>query len=220
LLIFLATKFTRNWITSEKDRLEFEKEKTESEFRLMKSQIDPHFLFNTLNNLYSLSVVDPQRTSPVIKKFWGIMDYLVNECSVAEIPLEKEIKLISDYVELERIRYSERLYFEFNVTGEMNSKMIPPLVFFPLVENCFKHGSSNDPGQPWIKLYLEETRDGLRFTASNSLFNSKDPVDSRPFEQSEARLQERLGALLPGRFRLKTDRFRDMYIVKLEVLLQ
>ena len=220
LLIFLAVKFTKNWITAEKDQLDFDKEKRESEFRLLKSQIDPHFLFNTLNNLYSLSVVDPQRTSGIIRKFWGIMDFLVGESHANEIPIEKELKLISDYVELERIRYSDRLYFELNVTGDISHIVIPPLVFFPLVENCFKHGSSNDPGQPWIKLYLEEIKDGLRFTAANSVYNGKGIHDKKNNPAVSKEIQERLKNLLPGKHRLKVEQMKGMYFVKLDVYLK
>jgi LytS/YehU family sensor histidine kinase len=147
------------------------------------------------------------------------MDYLVSECNNNFIPLEKEIKLISDYVELQRIRYGDRLYFEMNITGDMNSVLIPPLVFFPLVENCFKHGSSPDPGNPWIKLYLEEIENGMRFTAVNSVFSRSRQNPQRNNQSTAGSFPMRLKALLPGKYKLKIDQGATEYYVKLEVYL-
>lgn len=212
LFIFMAVKFSKNHIWSEDFRRNYEKEKMAAEVRLMKSQIDPHFLFNTLNNLYSLSVVEPAGTSPVIRKFWGIMDFLVYECRKNTISVEKEIKLISDYVELERIRYSDRLVFEMEISGDLSNFMIPPLLLFPLVENCFKYGSSDDPGNPWIRLRIVCGKGVLRFSASNSIYTSPGSI-----KDNGDQLAERLKKILPGRHKLKIERTGNIYKVHLEV---
>lgn len=219
LFIFLAVKYTLHWFKFEKSKIEVENEQLESEIRLMKTQIDHHFLFNTLNNIYSLSVTEPDKTRYAVKKLWGLLDFLVNQAKFKEIRIEKELKLISDYVELERLRYGERLDFEFRIERNLKDYRIPPLILYPLIENCFKHGSSLDPGNPWIKIEVKEMEDRIRFRAMNSKKHSREnELDRIHKTRTLDRIRKRLEYQLQGRFKLRIEDETDRYTVLLDIL--
>lgn len=219
LFIFLSVKYTMRWFKFEKSKLEIENEQIESEIRLMKTQVDHHFLFNTLNNIYSLSVTDPARTRPAVKKLWGLLDFLVNQANFKEIRIERELKLISDYVELERLRYGDRLDFEFKIDRTLKDYRIPPLILYPFIENCFKHGSAMDPGNPWIKIDVSELNDRIRFIAKNSKNPSfSDPLINNENAQTVERIRKRLNFQLPGRYRLKIEDKPLEYMVQLDII--
>ncbi len=218
LFIFLAVKYTRRWLKLEKEQIGFENEQLESEIKLLKTQVDHHFLFNTLNNIYSLSVTEPAKTQYAVKKLWGILDFLVTYSEVKEIRIERELKLISDYVELERLRYGDRLLFEFNIQRNLRDFRIPPLLLYPFIENCFKHGSAIDPGNPWIRIDISEMPDRLRFRARNSrsktiIYKNNNPGKGNNTEK----LRKRLDYQLKRKYKLKIDEKSAEYIVQLDI---
>jgi sensor histidine kinase YesM len=218
LFIFLSVKYTLQWFKIEKSKVEMENEQIESEIRLMKTQVDHHFLFNTLNNIYSLSVTEPSRTKSAVKKLWGLLDFLVNQANFKEIRIERELKLISDYVELERLRYGDRLDFEFNIERALKDYRIPPLILYPFIENCFKHGTALDPGNPWIKIDISELEDRIRFIAKNSKKASYlDPKITEEQVSTLERIRKRLNFQLPGRFKLRIEDKPDEYMVQLDI---
>lgn len=219
LFIFLSVKYTLSWFKIQKSNVEIENEQLESEIRLMRTQVDHHFLFNTLNNIYSLSVTDPGKTKYAVKKLWGLLDFLVNQANFKEIRIDRELKLISDYVELERLRYGDRLDFEFKIERELKDYRIPPLVLYPFIENCFKHGSALDPGNPWIKIDISEMDDRIRFTARNSKkTNFVSQIEKNENLNTIERIKKRLNYQLPGRHKLKIDDKQDEYSVQLDIL--
>ncbi|MGC9344605.1 MAG: hypothetical protein ACP5E3_18005, partial [Bacteroidales bacterium] len=136
-----------------------------------------------------------------------------------EIRIDRELKLISDYVELERLRYGDRLDFEFKIERELKDYRIPPLVLYPFIENCFKHGSALDPGNPWIKIDISEMDDRIRFTARNSKkANSASQNEKNENLNTIERIKKRLNYQLPGRHKLKIDDKQDEYSVQLDIL--
>ena len=219
LMIFLAVKYTREWIFAEKELTVYKNELLESELNLVNLQIDPHFLFNTLNNIYSLSVARSERTIDALRKVWGLIDYVLNQSGYKLIEMDKEIKLIQDYVDLERLRYGERLEFEMKINGELKDYRIPPLLLFPLVQNCFRFGTAGDPDHPWIKIIVKEERDTISFITINSFRD--DPVESsNPDLHKEVtqKMKNKLDVLLPGRYKLRTEKKQNEFYVKLELL--
>lgn len=205
LFVFLAVKYTRNWLKFEKNKMEIENKQLESEIELIKTQVDQHFLFNTLNNIYSLSVTDPDGTRDAIKKLWGLLDFLIHDIDHEEIRIDKELKLISDYVDLERLRYGERLAFDFHIDENLKDYRIPPLIMYPFIENCFKHGSALDPGHPWIKISIVETDNRIRFIARNSRGEeARESLHEREISTTLERIKKRLDYYLPGRYKLQT----------------
>lgn len=165
----MAIKLIKIWFEQQKEKFEIEKRTLQSELNLLKAQIHPHFLFNTLNNLYALSLINSEKTTDVIRKFKRILQFSIHDAQLKRVPLQKELDMIHDYIEIEQIRYGDRLRVEYQITGSAEKLEIAPFILFTLVENCFKHGSSADAGKPWIKLSLH-VKDGLIiFETKNSI---------------------------------------------------
>jgi LytS/YehU family sensor histidine kinase len=157
----------RSWL-KQQETLQVSREKAKAELQLLKSQIHPHFLFNTLNNVYYLTLTASQKAPEMLEKLTDMLRYILNECNRAYVSLEKEIKMVEDYMALEKIRYGERLKMELEISGTCGNKMISPLLLIPLVENSFKHGTSKMLLQPWVKLHITIEQQHLLFLLSNS----------------------------------------------------
>ena len=143
-------------------------EKAKTELQILKGQIHPHFLFNTLNNIYYFALTFPQKAVEMLTKLTGILHYIINECGQHLVPLEKELEMIQDYVALEKIRYGDRLKMVLEINGDFKDKMISPLLLIPLVENSFKHGASKMLEHPWINLNITIDGKVLFILLSNS----------------------------------------------------
>ncbi len=157
----------RSWL-KQQETLQVAREKAKAELQLLKSQIHPHFLFNTLNNVYFLTLTASQKAPEMLEKLTDMLRYILNECSQSFVPLEKEIKMIEDYMALEKIRYGDRLKMELEIKGDYSNKMISPLLLIPLVENSFKHGASKMLELPWVSLNITVEGQYLFFLMSNS----------------------------------------------------
>jgi len=218
LFIFLAVKYTVTWYRENRKTLMKERDYMESEYSLIQTQIDPHFLFNTLNNIYSLSVTEPPATQFAIKKMSGLLDFIINQSSFQEISLKKEIKLIEDYVDLERLRYGDRLNFKTDIAPDLPDVYIPPLLLFPLVENCFKHGSAVDPGNPWIKISLKPTQNGFKFTAANSKKRHASDQDEKiVLSERLDRIRRKLKLNLENNYHFQSTDLGNEFRVELEI---
>jgi len=152
-------------------------EKQAAELNYLKSQTNPHFLFNTLNNIYSRARAKSDLAPESILRLSKILRFMLYETSGAFIALEQEIKIIGDYIALERLRYDESLRVLFHYDIEDGRQSIPPLLLIPLVENAFKHGVSETRSQPYVDIHLSVNNRQLRFVVSNS-------TDSAPGEGS------------------------------------
>ncbi len=157
----------RSWL-KQQETLQVAREKAKAELQLLKSQIHPHFLFNTLNNVYFLTLTASQKAPEMLAKLTDMLRYILNECNRSYVPLEKEIKMIEDYMTLEKIRYGDRLKMDLEIKGDYKNKVISPLLLIPLVENSFKHGASKMLQQPWVSLNITIEEQGLFFLMSNS----------------------------------------------------
>jgi LytS/YehU family sensor histidine kinase len=166
--LFASVKLFEFWFMNQKRNQELEKEKMESELKFLKSQIHPHFLFNTLNNLYALTLDKSDRAPEVVVKLSDLLSYMLYECNAPLVPLAKEVQLLQDYLDLEKIRYPNELKVDFEVFGRVNGKNIAPLVLLPFVENGFKHGLSKQINYPWINITLEIEDYLLRFLVENN----------------------------------------------------
>ncbi len=174
----VAIKIVKKWFDQQQEKHEIEKRNLETELNLLKAQLHPHFLFNTMNNLYALSLEKSSKTSEGIARISNLLRSVLYECNDAEITLGKEINLIESYIDLERMRYGTRLNMEFEVNGSIEKMKIAPMILFTFIENCFKHGSSNDPENPFIKIILNVKDEGIVFFAGNSKPNLKQKVEN------------------------------------------
>lgn len=138
------------------------------ELQVLKAQVHPHFLFNTLNNIYSLTLQQSGNASEIVQKLSGLLRYMFRECNAPEVPLIKEIELLRNYTQLEQIRYGNRLNIDLTVRGELIGKQIAPLLLIPFVENAFKHGASEQSDRAFIDLSLVTMGNELNFRLQNS----------------------------------------------------
>jgi len=164
----LAIKLMKNWYLKQKEAAQVAREKINAELQLLKSQVHPHFLFNTLNNIYSFILNDSPYATEAIKKLSAMLRYIVYECDQPLVKLEKELKMIRDYIDLEKIRYGESFNMSLQIRGVAKDKMITPLLLIPFLENSFKHGASQMLTHPWVYLDIVIEGHDLLFNLSNS----------------------------------------------------
>jgi LytS/YehU family sensor histidine kinase len=143
-------------------------EKQQAELNYLKSQTNPHFLFNTLNNIYALARDKSDQTPETILRLSQIMRYMLYDAGGPYIAVEQELKIIGDYISLEKLRYDDSLRINFNYDVEDMKQALPPLLLIPLVENAFKHGVSETRNQPFIDIHLSIVKRQLAFFVRNS----------------------------------------------------
>lgn len=178
LLIFGITRHIYNFTKLKQAAQQLRIEKQEAELNYLKSQTNPHFLFNTLNNIYSLAR-DKSDTAPEsVLRLSKILRFMLYETGGEYIAIEQELKIISDYIALEKLRYDESLHINFNYDIEDMKQAIPPLLLIPLVENAFKHGASETRVQPFVDIHLSVKNRQLALYVKNSAegFRGKEKV--------------------------------------------
>lgn len=161
-----AIKMSVNWTKNIQKTKALEKEKLEAELGLLKAQIQPHFFFNTLNNLYALTLKKSDQAPGIVQKLSELMSYLLYDCESELVSLSDEVKLIHHYLDLEKLRYGKRLQLNVEMKGDFNGKKIPPFIMLPFVENAFKHGQANLSGV-LIKISLLVETDHLQLMVKN-----------------------------------------------------
>lgn len=202
---------------------QLEKEKLSAELKLLKSQINPHFLFNTLNNLYVLTLNNSNKAPDMIHKLSQLMSYMLYDSNLPEVPLEMEIKYIKNYVDLEKLRYGDRLEVLLRVYEKTDGIMIAPLLILPLVENSFKHGASNQLDGGWIHVDIDVRESTLLIKVENNKIEfEKENMDQnteRPSGIGLENARKRLNHLYPGRHSLQLFNEEDRFlaVLKLEV---
>ena len=164
----LAIKLLKRWYIKQQETQIIIREKINAELQLLKSQVHPHFLFNTLNNIYSFILNGYDKAPGMIKKLSSLLNYILHECNQQLVPLAKELSMIEDYIALEQIRYGDRLNLSTHIQGTPKDKLVSPLLLIPFVENSFKHGTSRMLVHPWVKLDISIEKDFLEFRISNN----------------------------------------------------
>ena len=168
LIVFGTIKYTYDYRKLKEDAQQMRIEKQEAELNYLKSQTNPHFLFNTLNNIYSLARDKSDLAPESILRLSKILRFMLYETSGAYIAIEQEIKVITDYIALEKLRYDETLRISFNYDIEDMKQALPPLLLIPLVENAFKHGVSETRDNPFVDIHLAIRNRQLTFVVRNS----------------------------------------------------
>jgi len=169
MLVFVFStgiKVISEWLRSEQRNKEIANEKLKAELSFLKAQINPHFLFNTLNNIYALASVQSEQTAPAVMKLSSIMRYVLTEARNDMVPLEKEIQFTTHFIELQKMRLTDKSSIDFTVKGDPTGRQIAPLLLLPFVENAFKYGISTRERSP-IMILLEIKKDSVYFSVSN-----------------------------------------------------
>ncbi len=168
---FTAIKLTIDWLRESSRINDLERRQLQTELRFLRSQVSPHFFFNTLNNIYSLTLEKSDRAPEVILKLSDLMRYLLYATKKKSQDLTSEIDCIQNYIDLERIRFDDRLKVDMHISGELSVCKIAPMLLIPLVENCFKHGASKNIGEMRIAIDLEVLNGLMTFKIANTIPN-------------------------------------------------
>ncbi|MEL6925458.1 MAG: histidine kinase, partial [Bacteroidota bacterium] len=212
----VAIKLLQHWYHNEQSRKQLAQQKLEAELKLLKSQVHPHFLFNTLNNLYALTLENSKAAPDTVLKLSALLNYMLYECNVPLVPLEKELDYIRDYITLEQLRYGERLDLSFDISGDTRGKYIAPLLLIPFIENSFKHGASQESRQPWVHLNLWVHRETLHMQLENSLPKGEKETADYTKGIGLKNVKRRLDLLYRDRHELNI-REEDSYLVVLKL---
>jgi len=174
----LATgiKFVKDTLINQQIQKEREKQYLETELKFLRTQIQPHFFFNTLNNIYSLTLKKSDQAPEIILKLSNLMSYMLYESTAAFVPLAKEIDYLHNYLDVEQLRFGSRLTIAFNIEGETTGIQIPPMILILFLENSFKHGVKNNISNILLTICLRVEEDHLLFHVENPLSEEeKDP---------------------------------------------
>lgn len=217
-MLCIFFKLFKFWYIEHHQKQLAEEEKMKAELALLKAQFHPHFLFNTLNNLYSLVYEKSEKAPVMLMRLSGILSYVLYECNADEVLLSRQIEVIKDYVLLEKERYGDRLEISSNFSGDIENVMIAPMLFQPFIENGFKHGTSEQLGKVWMSIDLSVKHDQLYFKVINS-FDNHPAVSPNESGIGIENVRKRLDFLYPGRYHLQFGPEEDVYFVSLEIKL-
>lgn len=190
----------------------------QAELNFLKGQVHPHFLFNTLNNLYALTLEQSVQAPHIVLGLSNILRYMLYECSSESVPLKRDIEIIESYVSLEKIRYEGRLDLNMDITGAVHGHRIAPLLMLPLVENAFKHGTGELLGDAWINIDLQVTGHKLKFKISNSRPETRpDDAEQHFGHIGLTNLRKRLDLLYPAAHHLQLLEEEELFVAILEL---
>ncbi|WP_265798521.1 sensor histidine kinase [Pedobacter sp. MC2016-05] len=206
-------KFAADWFSNERIQRNLESERREMELQFLKSQLNPHFLFNSLNNIYSLAYQKSDKTADAIMKLSEIMRYMIYESNTPTVALSKEVDYLINYVELQKIRFKDGAFIELTLNGEIDDQKIVPLMLISFVENAFKHGVVNDPENP-VKINIIANQKILHFSVINKKNQqNKDAQGGIGLPNVERRLQ----LVYPDRYKLNVVNSATHYTCELMI---
>ncbi|MEI6682787.1 MAG: sensor histidine kinase [Bacteroidota bacterium] len=220
LILSTLLKVMRDSITLQDVELrmkEVQRQKVESELRALKAQVNPHFFFNTLNSLYSLSLDKSDMAPELILKLSDLMRYVIYESNDDLVPVGKQLEFLQSYVYLERLRAGEDLQVDFDVKGKNLDLKIAPLLYIAFIENAFKHGAKTKGDDPYIHIAFDlEREDRVGFFIENRVDPFRDQKKSGGF--GLANVTKRLELLYPGKYEMKIKDSASVYRVELTIL--
>ena len=214
-------KIVTDWLRHLRERQELETRTMQSELRFLKSQINPHFLFNTLNNLYALTLKKSDKAPEIVIKLSEMMRYMLYECNEKEVPLSKEVHYIRNYLELEKLRQHKDVRIDFEVNGNIGNQKVAPLMFITFLENSFKHGLNNQIADGFVDIRMDVIGDRVHFYIENS------KPETRPLQDHRrsggiglVNVRRRLNLLYPNQYALEIDDNPRTYAVNLRLDLE
>lgn len=219
--VVTAIKITIDWVKYKDKTQELSKTNLETELAYLKSQIQPHFFFNTLNNLYSLTLDKSDRAPETVLKLSELMSYVIYDAREKTVSLSNEINHINNYIDLERLRFGDRLKLDFDLSGDISGVELPPIIFLPFIENCFKHGTRTRANEIPISIKVEIIDKWLYFSCKNKL--SEEPAVASKYLENEnhgvglKNTERRLKLRYGDDFDLKVSQENGDYLVKLKI---
>jgi sensor histidine kinase YesM len=217
LLELAALGYYVHYQKQEKQIRELKRIQTEADLQYLKAQLQPHFFFNTLNNIYSLALQRSELTAPLVAKLSDLMRYVLYEAEQPKVPLVKETDFLSNYIDVQSVRYNEKIAIRFDTQGITDAVMIEPLLLLPFIENAFKHGTEEEEGEGFITIIISLAGEELTLSVSNS--------KSIKINEAEAtgigigNTEKRLQLLYPNKHTLAIRQTEASYTVLLSIIL-
>lgn len=218
LLIYIGSitlRFISKWQDDEKRKSEIEKENIATELSFLKQQINPHFLFNSLNSIYSLTITKSDKAVDSILKLSSILRYMLYESGTSQVRLHDELQIINDYIELQKLRITDKVNLIYKVEGNSASFKIEPFILVPLIENAFKYGVDNYNNST-IEIYVSIQDNKLRLIVRNSVVKRLDPFKSESGIGIK-NIRRRLDLLYPNEYSFDIDETDNIFTIKLEI---
>jgi LytS/YehU family sensor histidine kinase len=224
LLLFIIAggstvlKIISDWQRQERDRKDLDTQRMQSEIKFLKSQINPHFLFNTLNSLYALTLKKSDSAPEIVIKLSEMMRYMLYECNERRVPLHKEVNYLQNYLDLEKLRQSGQADIQFKIEGKITDQTIAPLIFIPFLENSFKHGINHQLGDGYVHVIMKVLDNKLLLRILNSKPTQKPVMNGKPSGGiGLANVKRRLSLLYPNHYKLDIDETPKEHIVELSL---
>ncbi len=218
LLIFTVgtcISVIQRWLQTEQNRKETENEKLNTELSFLKSQVNPHFFFNTLNNIYSLAVVRSEKTAPAVMKLSSIMRYILTETQRDLVPLQNEVDFTNNFIDLQKVRLTDKVTLDFSTEGPTDNLLVAPLLFIPFVENSFKYGVSTKEAST-INIKIRTEGNTIHFSAVNYIVPSENNLTENTGIGIN-NVKRRLELMYPGKHKLTSFEKDNYYHVYLEI---
>lgn len=220
MTLAMSVKLTKNWIQTKQRTQLLEKEKLETELKFLKSQFNPHFLFNTINSIFVLIHKNPAMASDSLAKFSDLLRYQLYECNEQQIPLGQELDYLENFIELGKLRQEQNIQVTTQIDQKHTGNLtIAPFILMPFIENAFKHVSQGRDQPNWIKMNLRFNKQVLHFAISNSI--STRWLSPTEFKHHSGiglkNVKRRLDLLYPGKHELVIDRKDDQFGIVLQL---
>ncbi|MBC3540292.1 sensor histidine kinase [Rufibacter sediminis] len=218
IFLFLSwlARVTENLVLNTIKKEQLEKQAVETELHYLKSQINPHFLFNTLNNIHTLVYKQAPAAPEAVMQLASLMRYMIYESNAPTVPLTREINYLEDYINLQQLRYRKSPVVELEVTGNPDACQIAPLLFVHLLENAYKHSPARlEPGD--IKVKVEAKAHSLAFQIQNPVGTNPQNTLEEPGGIGLPNVKKRLALLYPNRHRLEIDNSGETFTISLEI---
>lgn len=221
IVIFLGMiRFAVDWFEFEARQKNVENARLTAELNFLKAQINPHFLFNTLNNLYYLAYKQSSNTTEVIAKLSQMMRYMIYDSNYPLVPLSKEIEYMENYISLERLRLNDQIPIKFSIAGgNPQDFLIAPLIFITFLENAFKHGVSNNHPKAWVNISILLQEKECIYRVENSKIPSARPEAGEKSGIGLQNVRRRLELSYPDKHRLTVEDSKDRYSIQLNIRL-
>jgi len=218
-IVSSGVKIISEWFTSEQKKELVEHEKLQTELSLLKAQINPHFLFNVLNTIYSLALSQSEKTPDAVMKLSKLMRYVMNDTAADMVMLESEIQYISNYIELQKMRLTDKVVINYQIDlVDIIDKRIAPLLLIPFVENAFKYGVSTREYSP-IDIHLGMDGKWMIFEVKNRKINTKN-TNTESNNIGIDNVKRRLELIYPNNYELDIEDFTDTYQISLKIVLK
>jgi two-component system, LytTR family, sensor histidine kinase AlgZ len=220
IVVFLSMiRFAVDWFEFEANRKSAENERLIAELNFLKAQINPHFLFNTLNNLYYLAYTQSPNTTEVIAKLSQMMRYMIYDSNYLQVPLTKEIEYMQNYISLERLRLNNQIPIKFDIHGTTEGVLIAPLIFITFLENAFKHGVTNQDAEAWVNISIHIRDKECIYKVENSKLTGSKPEATEKSGIGLQNVKRRLELSYPDRHKLTMEDKAECYSVELKITL-